>query len=285
MLADAGLDACRWVFPDPSSSDEGGLVAVGADLEPATLLAAYSRGLFPMPLKPGGRIGWWSPPERGVLEPDGLIVHRSLRRACRRFEVRVDTAFAEVVDGCADPSPTPRLDRRSNASRVRAPSPCGPQPTASRRGARASWSAGSTAWPWGGLFAGESMFYRVQGRFEGGAGGPGRRACTTDISRLIDVQWATPHLRSLGVSAIPRQQLSAPPARATGVPAPGHVPMRPLFGAGRAGPGATSDSRCRESDDPPTDLQPAPSPPACRPPEAGVCHHRRRAPGWSRCIR
>ena len=45
--------ACRWAFPDPSSGDEAGLVAVGADLEPATLLAAYSRGLFPMPLKPG----------------------------------------------------------------------------------------------------------------------------------------------------------------------------------------------------------------------------------------
>ncbi|MCY4664518.1 MAG: hypothetical protein OXC00_07635, partial [Acidimicrobiaceae bacterium] len=95
---------CRWVFPDPSHSDEGGLVAVGADLEPATLLAAYSRGLFPMPVRPNGRIGWWSPPERGVLEPERLVVSRSLRQSCRRYEVRVDTAFAEVVEACAPPA-------------------------------------------------------------------------------------------------------------------------------------------------------------------------------------
>ena len=97
-----------------------GLVAVGADLAPATLLAAYSRGLFPMPLKPNGRIGWWSPPERGVLRPDGLIVSRSLRRSCRRYEIRVDTAFARVVDGCADLArPHGWIDDQMRAAYVR----------------------------------------------------------------------------------------------------------------------------------------------------------------------
>lgn len=204
MLADAGLDACRWVFPDPSSSDEGGLVAVGADLEPATLLAAYSRGLFPMPLKPGGRIGWWSPPERGVLEPDGLIVHRSLRRACRRFEIRVDTAFAEVVDGCADPSrPHGWIDDQMRAAYVRLHH-------AGLAHSVETWRDGELVGGLygvaiGGLFAGESMFYRTRDASKVAL--VALAAGLQDgFSRLIDVQWATPHLRSLGVSAIPRPQ-------------------------------------------------------------------------------
>ena len=217
MLADARLDACRWVFPDPSCSDEGGLVAVGADLEPPTLIAAYSRGLFPMPLKPGGRIGWWSPPERGVLEPDGLIVHRSLRRACRRFEIRVDTAFAEVVEGCADPArPHGWIDDQMRDAYVRM----------HREGFAHSvevWSGDELAGGLyglaiGGLFAGESMFYRARD-----ASKVALVALVAGLldghPRLIDVQWATPHLRSLGVETIPRQDylrrltelLAAPP--------------------------------------------------------------------------
>jgi len=101
----------RWVLPDPADpgieavADD--LVAVGADLEPGTLLEAYRCGLFPMPgrTRIGRRtVGWWSPVDRGVLPVAGHRVSRSLRRSRRRMEVRVDTAFDEVVRGCADPS-------------------------------------------------------------------------------------------------------------------------------------------------------------------------------------
>ena len=69
-----------------------GLVGVGADLEPGTLLAAYRSGLFPMPV--GRRdIGWWSPDPRGVLPLDGLHVSRSLRQSCRAYDVRVEHAL------------------------------------------------------------------------------------------------------------------------------------------------------------------------------------------------
>ena len=81
---------------------------MGADLAPGTLLAAYRQGLFPMRLQARGPIGlgpigWWSPDPRGIIPLDGLHVSRSLRRSVRRFEVRVDTAFEEVMRGCADP--------------------------------------------------------------------------------------------------------------------------------------------------------------------------------------
>ena len=179
-------------------------MAVGADLEPATLLTAYSRGLFPMPVAPEGRIGWWSPPERGVLEPDRLIVHRSLRQACRRFEVRVNTAFAEVVDGCADPDRSHGwIDAQMRAAYVRFH-------TAGFAHSIEAWHddelvGGLYGVAVGGLFAGESMFYRTRDASKVAlvALAAGLR---DGHPRLIDVQWATPHLRSLGVSAIPRQQ-------------------------------------------------------------------------------
>ena len=94
-------------MPDPADSPPGeDLVAVGADLEPGTLLAAYRAGLFPMPLDPHRRrskIGWFSPDPRGVLPLDGLRVSKSLRRSRRRYEVRVDAAFREVMTRCGDP--------------------------------------------------------------------------------------------------------------------------------------------------------------------------------------
>src|SRR5919206_162548 len=97
----------RWRFPPPETATRDGLVGHGADLEPSTMLAAYRAGIFPMPLsrpgRRGSRLAWWSPDPRGVIPVDGLHVSRSLHRAIGKFEVRVDTGFAEVVRGCADP--------------------------------------------------------------------------------------------------------------------------------------------------------------------------------------
>jgi leucyl/phenylalanyl-tRNA---protein transferase len=189
-----------WVMPDPAASAETDLVAVGADLEPGTLLAAYRSGMFPMPVE--GTLGWWSPDPRGILPLDGLRVSRSLRKACRRFEVRVDTAFDEVVTACADPARTGGWI--SDAIRA-----------AYCRMHRLGWVHSVETWAdgelvgglygvaVGGFFAGESMFHRrtdaskvalvalVDLLNEGGAS-------------LLDVQWRTPHLASLGVVDVTR---------------------------------------------------------------------------------
>src|SRR5262245_26866927 len=92
----------RWSFGDPSTYDVlDDLVAIGADLEPGTLLEAYRNGLFPMPSgAPGELMSWFCPVRRGVLPLDGLRVSRSLRRSRRNFEIRVDTAFTEVLAAC-----------------------------------------------------------------------------------------------------------------------------------------------------------------------------------------
>ena len=200
----AELPACRWDLPHPSTSDESGLVAVGADLEPPTLVAAYSRGLFPMPLTPGGPVGWWSPPGRGVLELDRLIVRRSLRQSCRRFEIRVDTAFAEVVEGCADPArPHGWIDDQMQDAYVRLHRHGYAHSVEAWRDGRLAGGLYGVAL--GGLFAGESMFYRARDASKAALAGLVSAVRDRHL-RLIDVQWATPHLRSLGVTEIPRDE-------------------------------------------------------------------------------
>ncbi len=196
----------RWTFGDPAAYDpDDDLVGVGADLEPGTILEAYRRGLFPMPV--GGRrspMAWWSPVSRGVLELDRLVVSRSLRRSRRRFEIRIDTRFAQVVDACADPKrPGAWIDGRVAA--------------AYRRLHELGWAHSVETWQdgrlvgglygvaLGGLFAGESMFHR-----ETDASKVALLGLVDALSdehaarRLVDVQWITPHLASLGAEAIPR---------------------------------------------------------------------------------
>lgn len=199
--------ATRWTFGDPTAYDpDDDLVGVGADLEPGTILEAYRHGLFPMPV--GGRrspMAWWSPVSRGVLELDRLVVSRSLRRSRRRFEIRVDTSFAEVVEACADPKrPGAWIDVRVAA--------------AYRRLHDLGWAHSVEAWQdgrlagglygvsIGGLFAGESMFHRVTDASKVALVGL-VEALSQDHAgeRLIDVQWVTPHLAGLGVEAVSRR--------------------------------------------------------------------------------
>jgi leucyl/phenylalanyl-tRNA---protein transferase len=196
----------EWRFPPPEDFDpDDDLVAVGADLAPGTLLAAYRRGLFPMPAgKPGQPMYWFSPVRRGVLPLDGLRVTRSLRRSARTFEIRVDTALAEVVDACADPRrESGWIDQEIRAAYVGLH--------------RLGWVHSVEAWrdgrlagglygvSIGGLFAGESMFHRETDSSK--AALVALVDLLEDVSgatRLLDVQWQTPHLESLGATEIAR---------------------------------------------------------------------------------
>jgi leucyl/phenylalanyl-tRNA--protein transferase len=193
----------RWQLPSPTGADEHGLVGVGADLEPGTLLAAYRGGLFPMPMR-RKLIGWWSPDPRGVLPLDGVIVSRSLRQSCRRFEIRVDTAFTEVMRRCGDPQ---RPHGWINEPFVEAYT----------RLHEMGWAHSIEAWRDGKLvgglyglligrfFAGESMFHAETDASKVAV------VATVEWLRaaqaeLFDVQWSTSHLASLGVIEIPRTE-------------------------------------------------------------------------------
>jgi len=222
--------ATEWRFPDPRSAD-GEVVGVGADLAPGTLLAAYRAGIFPIPVKRA--MALWSPDPRGILPLDGLRVSRSLRKSLARFDIRVDTAFAEVVAACADPGRehgwiTPAIAR------------------AYERLHELGWAHSVEAWSRstgrlagglygvavGGLFAGESMFHHetdaskaalvhlVELLRADGCDGAGR---------LLDVQWVTPHLASLGAVEVTRDRYLALLADAL------RLPLPPIWRAGAGG--------------------------------------------------
>lgn len=89
-------------FPDPRDAPEHGLLAVGGTFSPTVLLDAYRRGIFPWPNETLSH-AWYSPDPRFLLFPDQLHISRSLRKTLRHrpFEITFDTAFAEVVAGCA----------------------------------------------------------------------------------------------------------------------------------------------------------------------------------------
>jgi leucyl/phenylalanyl-tRNA--protein transferase len=191
-------------MPDPRRADRNGLVAVGADLEPGTVLAAYRAGIFPMPVRKR-TLGWWSPDPRGILPLDGLRVSRSLRRSAQRYEVRVDSAFDEVIAACADPRrPHGWIDHRV-VQAYRSLHELGWVHSVEAWTAEGELAGGLYGVSIGGLFAGESMFHRQRDASKVALVylvGLLRDAGAT----LLDVQWRTDHLASLGVIDIDRQQ-------------------------------------------------------------------------------
>ena len=215
----------RFDLPDPGSA-QGDVVAVGGDLEPGTILQAYRKGMFPMYLD-DGHLGWWSPIERAVIPLNGLRVTRSLRQSCRRFRVTVDQDFAGVVEGCADPGREGSWITDDFVDSYGRLFDLGWAHSIEVWDSEGSLVGGLYGVAIGGLFAGESMFYRARDASKvalvhlvvvmnsgGGA--------------LLDVQWQTEHLASLGATVIGKDEYLRQLPGALEQPGPfsgsGHVP-------------------------------------------------------------
>jgi leucyl/phenylalanyl-tRNA--protein transferase len=211
-----------WQFPDVREAEPGQeLLALGGDMSPETLLEAYSRGLFPMNVKSEATnaktekmtvktetsaetLGWWSPDPRGVLPLDSLIISKSLETSAKKFSITYDEDFMGVMRGCQaareDAWITPEflvayqcLHELGHAHSVEV------------RDEKSRLVGGLYGVEVGGLFAGESMFYLKRDASKvalialvNQLRSPGEK------NRLLDVQWRTNHLATLGVVAIPR---------------------------------------------------------------------------------
>ena len=202
----------QWLRPgDPfpplerALEDPNGLLAAGGELSVERLLAAYERGIFPW-YNEGQPVLWWSPDPRMVLFPDKLEVSRSLRKrlARRDYEVTADTAFEDVIRGCAAPrrgedgtwitedmiAAYVRLHRAGYAHSIE------------------TWIAGRLA---GGLYGvaigrmyyGESMFTRVPDASKIALVHLARHLERSGFG-MIDCQMATAHLARFGAREIPR---------------------------------------------------------------------------------
>jgi leucyl/phenylalanyl-tRNA--protein transferase len=194
-------------FGSPALWRHDDLVAVSRSFDAGLVLEAYRSGAFPMPAR-AGLMGWWSPLRRAILPLDQLRVPRSLRKMTHRYEIRVDSDFEGVLAGCGDPRRPDgwidadirriyrQLHREGEVHSVEAWTPDG------------ELAGGLYGVSLGGLFAGESMFHRPDiGR---DASKVALVALVAILSaagpdgRLLDVQWRTPHLETLGVVEVSR---------------------------------------------------------------------------------
>jgi leucyl/phenylalanyl-tRNA---protein transferase len=205
-------------FPpvDRALREPNGLLAAGGQLTPDWLLAAYRHGIFPW-YSAGEPLLWWSPDPRMVLRPANVRITRSLRRTLRqrRFEVRCDTAFAQVIAACAEPREpdggtwiTPeiqaayqRMHELGYAHSVE------------------SWQedrlmGGLYGMALGRVFFGESMFSRVSDSSKVALAHLARHLERLGYA-MIDCQMVTSHLAFLGGGPIPREEFTAGVARWT----------------------------------------------------------------------
>lgn len=219
------------LFGDPYHWPRQDLVGISADFSGPIALQGYVSGVFPMPLD-DQRMGWWSPMQRGILPLGGLRVTRSMRRSAKRYTTTLDTAFEEVLVRCADPSRDGGwideriaevyldLHHHGFAHSVETWSPDG------------ELVGGLYGVHLRGFFAGESMFHDPE---------RGRDASKVALMRLVaelraigavllDVQWVTPHLATLGAVEMHREQYLTSLSLALDAATKPWEPGRPLPG-------------------------------------------------------
>ena len=151
------------------------------------------------------RLGWWSPDPRGIVPLDRLRVTKSMRQSAKRFEIRIDTRFVDVMRACGDPSREDgwiteefvsaytRLHQLGWAHSVE---------VFDREGRLAGGLYGVRV---DGLFAGESMFHAQRDASKVALMALVELMRDSGM-RLLDVQWCTAHLASLGSIEVPRPQ-------------------------------------------------------------------------------
>lgn len=207
----------RYEFPDPRLADSHGLVAMGGDFAPETIVEAYRRGVFPWPHEDVDEL-WFSPDPRAIIPIDGLHVSRRLARTIRqgRFDITIDQAFEAVLDGCAHRAEGTWI----TAGYWRAYRQLHELGIAHSFEAwhRDRLAGGLYGLAVGGLFGAESMFHA-----ESDASKVAMAAMMQYLQErgfvLVDVQLLTPHLAGMGAIEIARQCYLDRAAQAAALPA------------------------------------------------------------------
>ncbi|MEK7295559.1 MAG: leucyl/phenylalanyl-tRNA--protein transferase [Actinomycetota bacterium] len=205
------LGPCRWEFPPSDDWPNSDLVGGGADLEPSTLIHGYQRGVFAMPAEPGTGspdFAWWSPLTRAILPLDNLTITRSMRRSAKRYSIRIDTSFEAVMRGCAAPHrPGAWINEEFIDAYVQLHE-LGWAHSVESFDEYGQLVGGLYGVRIGNFFAGESMFHLARDA--------SKVALMTLVNmmkdssmQLLDVQWQTPHLASLGAIEIARHDYLA----------------------------------------------------------------------------
>ena len=186
-------------------------------LTPEGVELAYRHGIFPMADEQSGEVLWFRPDPRAVIQIGGLHVSRSLARTIRRgrFEIRVDSDFEGVMRGCADRPEGSWIDDRFVEV-------YGALHRAGKAHSVEAWRegrlvGGTYGVALGGAFMAESMFHRETDASKVALAALVQRLWERNFT-LLDVQYVTPHLESLGATEITRREYERRLERALGLP-------------------------------------------------------------------
>lgn len=193
-------------FPNPELAEEEGIIAIGGDLRPERLIAAYSCGIFPW-FSEGEPILWFSPDPRMVLFPENFKRSETLTRLVRsdKYELRIDHDFASVIGSCAK-TPRPGQDGTWITGDMQ-----NAYLELHRLGLAHSFETYQNGTLVGGLygvsignaFFGESMFHRARDASKFAFHALVEFAVKNRFA-FIDAQQPTSHLKSLGAEEVPR---------------------------------------------------------------------------------
>ena len=195
---------CRWQFLPQAEWPDDEVVAIGADLEPDTVLYAYAHGMFPMYVDKKSRtLGWWSPIERGVIPLDGFRITRSLRSSAQQFVCTINVAFTRVMQECATARTDGNWINQEFIDAYTTLHQMGHAHSVEVWNKKGELVGGLYGLRINGLFAGESMFHR-----ETDASKVALMhlvdLMNLDGMQLLDTQWNTDHLASLGCTSVTR---------------------------------------------------------------------------------
>jgi leucyl/phenylalanyl-tRNA--protein transferase len=211
---------CRWQFlPHSEWPPDEEVVAIGADLEPDTVLYAYAHGMFPMYVDKKSRmLGWWSPFERGVIPLNGFHISRSMRNSAQHFVCTINVAFVRVMQECATARTDGNWINQEFIDAYTVLHEMGHAHSVEVWNKKGELVGGLYGLRINGFFAGESMFHR-----ETDASKVALMhlvdLMNLDGMQLLDTQWNTDHLASLGCTSVPRPEYLALLAKAI-VPQP-----------------------------------------------------------------
>ena len=202
------LDNSVWDFPSPEQMPKDDLVSLGADLKPETLIDSYKNGILPMHIQIENKreIGWWSPQQRGILPLNKINISSSLKKSMKKYFVTFDQDFDSVIDGCGDDKRPKRWINKDIKTAYKKLFELGYVHSVEVWNKKDELVGGLYGVEVNGLFAGESMFNTQTDASKTALVYLVEKLSQAGGERIFDVQWQTPHLKSMGVVKISRSK-------------------------------------------------------------------------------
>jgi leucyl/phenylalanyl-tRNA--protein transferase len=208
LIAISAVDSAGGLLTKNLKIEWPKLTFYGSSWDSDVLLTAYRSGMFPMPYELAGdeqAISWWSPAQRAIFQPNAIVTSSSLRRSAKKFTVTADQDFEAVIRACGNPARPSGWINHDVIAAFCELFRLGIAHSVEVWNQRSQLVGGLYGLDLGGVFAAESMFHtetdasKVALVHLGGLLNDG-------TARIIDTQWLTDHLESMGATTLPRRE-------------------------------------------------------------------------------